>query len=152
MLPRRWKTFVLLLSAATSTLAAQEVSATPDSSVRSDLQTVLRAFYHNLETQNWDALASYVLSPKLMERRGVPADSQLVQRDRTRSRSLEHAIQPPVHCPVPTADLLDDAVIRIDGDWADVSVPRCSGTVGGVDELRLMYFEHRWRFIYTDLF
>lgn len=48
--------------------------------------------------------------------------------------------------------MIDQAAIRIDGDWADVSVPRCDGSRGGVDEFRLMFFEHRWRFIYTDMF
>ena len=45
-----------------------------------------------------------------------------------------------------------EAAIRLDGDWAEVSVPRCSGNSAGADELRLLYFEERWRFIYTDLF
>jgi hypothetical protein len=35
---------------------------------------------------------------------------------------------------------------------AEVSVPRCSGASAGGDEFRLLYFEERWRFIYTDLF
>lgn len=134
-----------------STLSAQQETPAPDSTTQ-ELRAVLRAFYHNLETQNWDALASYVLSPKLMERRGVPVDSAVVIRDRTRSRTLEHAAAPPSHCPAPTSPMLDQAAIRIDGDWADVSVPRCNGTLAGVDEFRLMYFERRWRFIYTDLF
>src|SRR5262249_2855787 len=123
----------------------------PDSTT-AQVRAVLRAFYHNLETQNWDALASYVLSPKLMERRGASVDSQFVLRDRTRSRTLEHAVSPPAGCPSPASPMIDDAAIRIDGDWADVSVPRCDGSRAGVDEFRLMYFERRWRFIYTDLF
>jgi hypothetical protein len=48
--------------------------------------------------------------------------------------------------------VVDQAAIRLDGDWAEVSVPRCSGAAAGVDELRMLYFEERWRFIYTDLF
>jgi hypothetical protein len=47
---------------------------------------------------------------------------------------------------------VEEAAIRLDGDWAEVSVPRCSGTSSGADEFRLLYFEQRWRFIYTDLF
>jgi len=48
--------------------------------------------------------------------------------------------------------MVAEAAIQLDGDWAEVSVPRCSGASPGVDELRLLYFEDRWRFIYTDLF
>ena len=48
--------------------------------------------------------------------------------------------------------MIDEAAIRLDGDWADVSVPRCSGPALGVDAFGMLYFEHRWRFIYTDLF
>jgi hypothetical protein len=33
-----------------------------------------------------------------------------------------------------------------------VFVPRCSGPAPGVDEFGMLYFEKRWRFIYTDLF
>jgi hypothetical protein len=55
-------------------------------------------------------------------------------------------------CPEKPPAAVDEADIRLDGDWAEVSVPRCSGNLAGVDELRLLYFEARWRFIYTDLF
>ncbi|HET6578155.1 MAG TPA: hypothetical protein VFG66_07525 [Gemmatimonadales bacterium] len=48
--------------------------------------------------------------------------------------------------------MIDQAAIRLDGDWAEVSVPRCRGGSAGTDEFRLIYFERRWRFIYTDLF
>jgi len=48
--------------------------------------------------------------------------------------------------------MIDEAVIRLDGDWAEVSVPRCSGPSPGVDQFGMLYFEKRWRFIYTDLF
>jgi len=48
--------------------------------------------------------------------------------------------------------MVDEAPIRLDGDWAEVSVPRCNGASAGADEFRMLYFEERWRFIYTDLF
>ena len=48
--------------------------------------------------------------------------------------------------------MIDEAAIVLDGDWADVSVPRCSGRSPGVDAFGMLYFENRWRFIYTDLF
>jgi hypothetical protein len=48
--------------------------------------------------------------------------------------------------------MIDLADIRLDADWAEVAVPRCRGGSAGTDEFRLLYFEERWRFIYTDLF
>jgi hypothetical protein len=47
---------------------------------------------------------------------------------------------------------MDEAAIRLEGDWAEVSGRRWSGASSGVDEFRMLYFEERWRFIYTDLF
>ena len=129
---------------------AQEVAIPPDSA-QSQIRAVLRAFYLHLEAQDWDALSPYVLSPKLLERRG-PGDYQMVTRDRTRSRGASHATSTPRACPAKPSALIDEAAIRVDGDWAEVSVPRCSVTSAGVDELRMLYFEERWRFIYTDLF
>jgi hypothetical protein len=143
---------VALLGLASSHPAAAQEAALPPDSARAEIRAVLRAFYSNYESQNWDALAAYVLSPKLLERRGAPGDIQAVARDRTRSRGWSHPATRPMACPTSATTVADSADIRVDGDWADVSAPRCSGAVPGVDELGLIYFEHRWRFIYTDLF
>jgi hypothetical protein len=140
---------VLLMAAPPAT--AQETTIAPDSA-HAQIRVVLRAFYLNLATQNWDALAAYVLSPKLLERRGAPGDLQMVVRDRTRGRSLRPALAAPRTCPSSPSPMIDGAAIRLDGDWAEVSVPRCSGLSPGVDEFGMLYFEKRWRFIYTDLF
>ena len=131
--------------------AAQRTAIEPDSA-RAQIRTVLRAFYFNLENQNWDALAAYVLSPKLLERRGGPADLQMVARDRGRGRGSSHAAMASLSCPSSTSTRVDEAEIRVDEDWAEVSVPRCSGASLGLDEFRMLFFEQRWRFIYTDLF
>ena len=48
--------------------------------------------------------------------------------------------------------MIGEAAIRLNEDWAEVSVPRCNGTAPGVDEFGMLYFEERWRFIYTNLF
>ena len=141
----------MLVAALTHPLAAQQPAAAPDSA-RAEIRAVLRAFYLNLESQNWDALAAYVLSPKLLERRGAPGDLQAVARDRTRSRAWSHPAAKPMACPSNASSIADAADIRLDGDWADVSAPRCSGATSGVDALGLLHFEGRWRFIYTDLF
>ena len=141
---------VLLMTLA-QVVTAQEAAIPPDSA-RAQIRAVLRAFYFNLENQNWEALSTYVLSPKLLERRGAPSDLQMVARDRGRSRASSHADTASRACPSRTSPKVDEAAIRLDGDWAEVSVSRCSGASSGVDEFRMLYFEERWRFIYTDLF
>ena len=140
----------LLPMATASSLIAQDRPLAPDSAV-AEIRLVLRAFYLNYANQNWDALASYVLSPKLLERRGAPGDTQMVARDRRRSRGSSLEVSPPA-CPSSASPMIGDAGIRVDGDWADVSVPRCSASAPGVDRFGMLYFENRWRFIYTDLF
>jgi hypothetical protein len=140
-----------LLMAAPLPAIAQTTATAPDSA-RAQIRLVLRAFYLNLASQNWDALAAYVLSPKLLERRGAPGDHHLVARDRTRSRRAPTATVAPRACPSSASPMIDAAVIGLDGDWAEVSVPRCSGASPGVDQFGMLFFEKRWRFIYTDLF
>lgn len=140
-----------LLITVAQAASAQQAAILPDSA-RAQIRAVLRAFYFNLEHRNWDALSTYVLSPKLLERRGTPADVEMVTRDRDRGRASSHAEAASGACPSRTSPRVDEAAIRLDGDWAEVSVSRCSETTAGVDEFRMLYFEDRWRFIYTDLF
>jgi hypothetical protein len=132
--------------------AAAQQSAIQKDSAQAQIRAVLRAFYLNLEHRNWEALAAYVLSPKLLERRGTRGDLETVARDRTRTRALSHRALGPVECSSSAAPAVEQASVQLDGDWAEVSVPRCLGTSAGTDEFRLLYFEDRWRFIYTDLF
>ncbi len=131
--------------------AAQRAVIQPDSA-QAQIRTVLRGFYSNMESGNWDALAAYVLSPKLLERRGAAGDAQMVARDRTRTRASTRVAAAPVTCTSGSSPMIDQAAIQLDGDWAEVSVPRCKGGSSGTDEFRMLYFEQRWRFIYTDLF
>jgi hypothetical protein len=140
-----------LLLALARPAVAQEPAPSPDSA-GAEIRAVLRAFYMHWANQNWEALSAYVLSPKLLERRGAPEDAQMVARGRTRTRLSSHAAPAPDRCAARPSAMVDEAAIRVDGDWAEVSVPRCSRLSAGVDELRLLYFEDRWRFIYTDLF
>ena len=141
----------VLLMALAGPATAQQAVIPPDSA-RVQIRAVLRAFYFNLQSQNWGALSPYVLSPKLLERRGTPGDLQTAAGDRARSRGSSHAAAGPMTCPSSTSPMVDEAAIRLDGDWAEVSVPRCSSALAGTDEFRMLYFEARWRFIYTDLF
>jgi hypothetical protein len=129
---------------------AQQAAVQRDSAA-AQIRTVLRAFYFNLARQDWEALGAYVLSPKLLERRTAPGDVQTTPRSRARAGGSSHAAREPVACSSSSA-LVDQAAIQFDGDWAEVSVPRCSVASTGTDEFRLLYFEQRWRFIYTDLF
>ena len=140
-----------LLTAPILPAAAQRAAVQPDSS-HAQIRTVLRAFYLNLASQNWEALAAYVLSPKLLERRGTPGDLQPAARHRTRAGGSSRPAAEPVACSSSTSPMVDQAAIELDGDWAEVSVPRCGVASAGADEFRLLYFEERWRFIYTDLF
>ena len=144
-------TIGLLLTALAPRATAQDTALVPDSA-RTQIHAVLRAFYLNLANRNWDALAAYVLSPKLLERRGAPGDLDLVARDRARARGSAAPLADPPACPSSASPMVDAAAIRLDGDWADVSVPRCDGPSAGVDGFGMLYFEKRWRFIYTDLF
>ena len=141
----------ILLVTLAQAANAQHAAPPPDSA-RAQIRAVLRAFYFHLEHQNWDALSTYVLSPKLLERRGAPSDLEMVTRDRGRGRASAHADAGSAACPSRTSPQVEEAAIRLDGDWAEVSVSRCSGAAAGVDEFRMLYFEQRWRFIYTDLF
>jgi hypothetical protein len=149
--PRVILTFGVLLVSVAPAAAAQGTVIEQDSA-RAQIHVVLRAFYLNLANQNWDALAAYVLSPKLLERRGGPGNLQMAARDRTRGRGTPPALAVPRTCPPSASPMISEADIRLDGDWAEVSVPRCSGPSPGVDEFGMLYIEKRWRFIYTDLF
>jgi hypothetical protein len=142
---------VVLQMAWAPPATSQQAAIEPDSAP-AQIRAVLRAFYLHLDNQNWEALSGYVLSPKLLERKGAPGELQTVTRNRTRGHGSSHMASKPKTCPVNRSAFVDEAVIRLDGDWAEASVPRCSRNSAGVDELRLLYFEERWRFIYTDLF
>jgi hypothetical protein len=70
----------------------------------------------------------------------------------SRIAALSATTDDPVACfSTPTA-LADQASIALNGDWAEVSVPRCAAQLAGVDEFRLIHFESRWRFVYLHLF
>ena len=140
-----------ILSVLALPATAQRAAVQPDSG-HAQLRTVLRAFYFHRAHQDWEALAAYVLSPKLLERRTAPGGLQTASRDRARAGGSSRAAAGPAACASSTSDMVDQASIQVDGDWAEVSVPRCGVAAAGADEFRLLYFEERWRFIYTDLF
>jgi hypothetical protein len=125
---------------ATASAAAQQAPARRDST-RAQIQRTLRAFYFNLAHNDWEALAADVLPAKMVAHR--PAPEALV----TSSHSAAGAS---AECAIPATPSIDGATITLDGDWAQVSVPRCTEP-RGADEFRLIRFDRRWRFVYIDL-
>jgi hypothetical protein len=141
----------MLLTVLARSAASQQPAISGDAA-DTQVHAVLRAFYLHLDSHTWDALSAYVLSPKLLERRGAAGERELVARDRTRARRPVASAAPPRDCGSGASPPLSEAAVRVDGDWADVSVPRCRAGAPGVDQFGMLYFESRWRFIYTDLF
>jgi hypothetical protein len=139
-----------MLTALALPAASQQAAIQPDSA-QAQIRTVLRAFYFNLARQDWEALGAYVLSPKLLERRPAPDAVRTTPRNRAPAGRSPRAAAEPVACSAGGPAMVDQAAIHLDGDWAEVSVPRCGLASAGTDEFRLLYFEERWRFIYTDL-
>jgi hypothetical protein len=128
------------LGVCTSTAAAQQSPIEPDSA-RAQIQTALRAFYFNLDHQDWEALTADILAAKVIASRAVP--KSMVAPAPASDRL-------PCSSDIPTR--VSRAAIAFDGDWAEVSVPRCTVASAGSDEFRLIHFEERWRFVYIDLY
>jgi hypothetical protein len=130
---------------------AQQTTNQQDSAA-TQLRGVLRAFYFNLAHHDWEAIAADVLSAKVVASRSAPASLQMATRDRDRTGGSGGPANEPVACSTSTSAVVNEAVIQLEGDWAEVSVPRCGVASGGADEFRLIHFESRWRFVYIDLF
>ena len=139
---------VLLLVAPTATAMAQQPSLQLDSA-QNQIHTRLRSFYFNLAHRNWEALTADILAAKVVAHRTAPEAFVTAGGHMGGSSS---ALPRPNGCSPSAVLIMDNAIIRLDGDWAEVSVPRCGATVGGIDEFRLIRFEKRWRFVSIDLF
>src|SRR5215212_7205695 len=137
---RRVLLLVALSGMATGIATAQESSVSSDS-VRVQIQTRLRAFYFNLAHHDWEALTADILAAKVVAHR-PPPDALLVA---ALSRK-------PIACSSGPGRFIENARIMLDGDWAEVSVPRCTSTLAGSDEFRFIHFEARWRLVYIRLF
>lgn len=142
---------VAALTTSTITATAQQAAGLPDS-VRAEIHTTLRAFYFNLAHQDWEAVSADILPAKVVAHRPAPDAFVLAATAPARSSGHSPAADDPVACPAKGTIFVDQAAIAVDGDWAEVSVPRCVGSATGVDEFRLIHFERRWRFVYIDLF
>jgi hypothetical protein len=129
------------LIAATGTATAQQHADQSDST-RAQIHRTLRAFYFNLEHDDWEALTADILPAKVVAHRSAP--EALVM-------AAASAAVEPVECTAPARPMIDQATIMLDGDWAEVSVPRCTAP-RGADEFRLIRFDRRWRFVHIELF
>jgi hypothetical protein len=148
---------VAVMVASTATAAAQQASVQPDSA-RAQIHTTLRAFYFNLAHQDLEALTADILAAKVVAHRPAPA-ALLTAADPPRgvppggaAAAPSSVPDDPVACSSERTALVDQATITLDGDWAELSVPRCTPTSAGADEFRLIRFEDRWRFVYIHLF
>jgi len=135
----------LLLSAWTAGATAQQSPIQPDSA-RAQIHTSLRAFYFNFAHQDWEALTADILAAKVVAHRPAPEAMVLAA-----SAGASSVADEPAAC-APNQALVDQATMTLDGDWAEVSVPRCTAALAGADEFRLIHFEERWRFVYIDLY
>jgi hypothetical protein len=127
---------------STTQLHAQHSLVSPDSA-RVQIQTTLRAFYFSLAHHEWEALTADILAAKVVAHRPAP-QALVIAGNTPRWQSVK--------CPSPATALVDQATVTLDGDWAEVSVPRCTQASSGMDEFRLINFERRWRVVYIDLF
>jgi hypothetical protein len=136
--------------------AAQERPARLDS-VRTQIQTTLRSFYFNLAHQDWEALTSDILAAKVVAHRPAP-EALVTAANRPRTNPSTGvgggalSADQVTACSSGATARVDRAIITLDGDWAEVSIPSCSAAPSAVDEFRLIKFEDRWRIVYIDLF
>jgi hypothetical protein len=128
------------LLASSATVTAQQPPTQPDSA-RLQIRTTLRAFYFNLAHHDWEAVTADILPAKVVAHR--PAPESLV---------AAAGLPASTKCPAGGTALVDQAIIRLDGDWAEVTVPRCTSALAGADEFRLIHFEARWQVVHIDLF
>ena len=138
----------VLLVAATATAAGQQSSTGLDSA-RAQIYASLRGFYFNLAHQDWEALTAEILAAKVVAHRRPPEALLMAP---SHGSGFSSAAPEGIACSSSAAPLVDHATITLDGEWAEVSVPRCGAALGRIDEFRLIHFEKRWRFVYIDLF
>ena len=126
------------------TSTAQQVQS-PDSS-RAQIQETLRSWYFSLAHHDWNAVTDDILAAKVVAHR-LPPGELLKKQEVQSAVALEIR-----HCAAGAVALVEAALIRRDGDWAEVWIPRCGTGFMGGDSFRLIHFEQRWRFVYIDLY
>jgi hypothetical protein len=136
----------LCLALAVWPLAASAQQVPPADSSRAQIQQTLRSWYFSLAHHDWNAVTDDILAAKVVAHRLPPAG--LLKKQEVQSEAALEIR----HCAAREAALVEAALVRLDGDWAEVWVPRCGTGFRGGDSFRLIYFEQRWRFVYIDLY
>ncbi len=139
---------IATLIAAAAPAAAQRTVAQHDST-HAQIRTTLRAFYFHLVHADWEALAAHVLSAKVLASRPAPEAflaATTLPADPARDGARDAA------CELDATALVERATILLQGEWAEVTVPRCDAAAGPGDEFRLVWFERRWRVVSIKLF
>jgi hypothetical protein len=127
----------LALIVSVTSAEAQHSPSGPDSA-RAQIHRTLRAFYFNLAHHDWEALTADILAAKVVAHRPVP-EAPVIAANR-------------VDCSSTAAALVAQSAIVLNGDWAEVRVPRCTRASSGMDEFRLISFGERWRIVTIKLF
>ena len=137
--------------------AAAQQPLTQRDSTQVQLRTALRAFYFSLAHRDWEALSAEILPAKVVAHH--PAPEALVMAARHPGHAVHGAplgsapaATDPPGCSTNATAVVEQAIITLDRDWAEVSVPRCGATTGGADEFRFIRFEGRWWIVYIELF
>jgi hypothetical protein len=144
-----------VLVAWTPAATGQQSPAQPDSA-RAQIHTTLRAFYFNLAHRDVEALTADILAAKVVAHRPAPdallAASSSSSGPAGQGAGDSSAVEDLAACCSEATPLLDQATIALEGDWAEVSVPRCIARLAGADRFRLIRFKERWRFVNIHLF
>jgi hypothetical protein len=145
---------LLAVLAASAPPASAQQSPGRTDSVQAQLRTTLRAFYFSLAHQDWEALAAHILPAKVVAHHPAP-EAMVVAGRLPASPAGPIASAPAAGTPPERSTdahaLVEEGVITLDGDWAEVSVPRCASTLVGADEFRFVRFEGRWWIVYIAL-
>jgi hypothetical protein len=136
----------LCLAFALWPLAASAQQVPPADSSRAQIQQTLRSWYFSLAHHDWNAVTDDILAAKVVAHRLPPA-ALLKKQEIQSGAALEIR-----HCAAGEAAPVEAALIQLDGDWAEVWIPRCGAGFMGGDSFRLIRFEQRWRFVYIDLY
>jgi hypothetical protein len=133
------------------TSAQAQHSPSGPESARAQIHSTLRAFYFNLAHHHWEALTADILAAKVVAHRPVP-ESLVIGAIRHPAPNSSGFSSPATECSPSARALVEQATITLEGDWAVVSVRRCTAALTGRDEFRLIKFEERWRIVYLQLF
>ncbi|HYF40801.1 MAG TPA: hypothetical protein VD930_13985, partial [Gemmatimonadales bacterium] len=137
-------TILAVLLGASSSGAAQgssDIRGTMDREL-TEITGRLRSFYYNLHRGDWESVTADILAAKVVAHLAAPE----VARGASPARPDPSRSDCPQRDPVS----VEHAVMDIQGDWAEVKVPRCAPGIAE-DRFRLIRFSGRWRFVSIEL-